>query len=548
MGTGATTEPAPGRGQVPAGMAAHRLTPGQQRTVTVSALRLGAGIMTSTLLVRPAVGGLLGGAVLAWLVLSAVAVAATTLLPLLPAGPAGRLAHRWVPSGRRVEPVVAALDTVAFCAVTVTSPSQGYGPVVVLGLVLLGQAPLTWGWRGVVLVVAPLTVAALVEPAGLFDGIGGRVALVTAVAAAAALALALRRVLHRQAAVTDHVQATLSMVFDHSPAPAAITCVTGTLLEVNTAMTRLCGRAPERLLGHRLLDLVHPDDAGALGAVLASVVRDGADGAGGAVPGQQVEVRLDSSGGPRWVCLLVGMVPAGAGMDAQVVVQVEDVQERRAAAQRLEHEATHDALTGLPNRRAVQRDLERLTAGGDRPDRAHGAAAAGGALVLLDLDGFKEVNDALGHQAGDDLLVVAADRLRGALHEGEEAGRLAGDELVVVAGGVDGDQGAHDLGRRVLDGLLGPARLSAGEVELRASAGVRRIVAGSDDAASVMRDADAALYRAKRSGGCRLEVAEVPGAGHGSRADVGPGEQPDDQPDGQGAGAGPAPAGRRYSA
>ena len=522
MSTSTTTRAPTVLERVPPGMPRHRLTRGQQRTVTVSALRLGAGIMTSVLLVRAEVGGPLGAAVLAWLVLSSLGVTAATLAHLVPrAAPLLRRAHRWAPTGRQVEPVVAALDVVAFAAVATTS-SFGYEPVVVLGLVLLGQAPLTWGCRGVVLVVAPLTVVALVNPAGLVTSTGGRAALVATVAAAAALGLVLRRVLARQAAVTDHVLATLSMVFDHSPAPAAITCVTGTLLEVNTALVQLSGREPDRLLGHRLVDLVHVDDAGALETVLVSVARDG--GAGVFAPAQQVEVRLDSAGGLRWVRLLVGMVPAGTGVVAQMVVQVEDVAERRAAAERLEHEATHDALTGLPNRRAVQRDLERLTG----TDGGGLAPPVGGALVLLDLDGFKEVNDALGHEAGDDLLVVAADRLRSVLREGEEAGRLAGDELVVIAGEVGGDQAAQDLGRRVLTGLLGPAHLSAGEVELRASAGVRRIVAGRDDAASVMRDADAALYRAKRSGGCRLEVAQAPAAARhsargASRSGDGPG-------------------------
>lgn len=162
---------------------------------------------------------------------------------------------------------------------------------------------------------------------------------------------------------------------------------------------------------------------------------------------------------------------------------VEDARERRAAAERLAHDAAHDALSALPNPRAVTAELEELVSAG----------TGGGVLVVLDLDGFKSVNDQLGHDAGDELLLVVAERLHSCLRAGDLAGALAGDEFVVIARGAP-----DDVGQQVSRALAGPASLRAGSVALRASVGLRRIAASDHDGRAVVRDADAALYRAKR--------------------------------------------------
>lgn len=141
----------------------------------------------------------------------------------------------------------------------------------------------------------------------------------------------------------------------------------------------------------RLTDLVVREDAGALAAALAPFPRSPA----------RVEVRLLKPSGTRWARLLLGHVPATSNLPLLCVVQVEDVDERRATAERLRLEALHDALTGLPDRRAVTAELEELV----------GSPGHGGALVMLDLDGFKAVKDRLGHDASDELLQVVADRL-----------------------------------------------------------------------------------------------------------------------------------------
>ncbi len=486
------------------GLPARRLSRRQQRIIVVSTLRLGAGIMLAIPLTHATVAGPFGPWVLVWLLGSAICAIVGSSLRV-----GSRLSPRtgWV--GRSVEPVLAAVDALAFVTVALTSLGQnGYGPVAVLGLVLLAQAPLTWGWRGVVLVVAPLTAVALWNPSPAVPSSSVQLALVAVIAGAAALGLWLRQLLLSQRAIAEHTRATLAVVFDHSPTPAGILCVTGRFLRANAAMSALCGCGADRLSGQRLIDLVHPDDAMVLERVMVSVLRDEAPAG---TPGQTMETRLMGPADERWVRLVVGFVPASLGFPAQLVVQAEDVQERRAATARLEHEATHDSLTGLPNRRAVHRELERLTAG-PPPDQGLGTTdgtARTGALVLIDLDGFKAVNDQMGHAAGDEVLVLAARRIEGCLEVGEMAARLAGDELVVIADAVDGDEGARALGRRVLSALVGTVRVDAGPVDLQASAGVARLH-DDDGPSSVLRRADVALYRAKRAGGGRLELTVTP--------------------------------------
>ena len=470
------------------------------RLLVVAVVRLGVAAMEAMALLRPDVSGPVGPAVLVWLAVSGVVVACAALARLRSRGAGAR----W--PGSATEAVVAVVDCLAYAVVAITSPG-GYGPIVVLGMMLLAQVPMRWGVRGALLGGVSLTAVSLVWPSDLASGPGGQVALVLTVVAAVGLGLVLGCFLDREGAVHERTQHTLSLVFDHSPTATAITTASGGLVHVNAALCALTGLAPGALVGTSLRDHVHPDDAPGLAALVDEALAPqgeggrGGTGAGEPAPGPALArepptlLRLRGVRGPRWAEVLLGVVPAGGGLPAQLVVQVADVEDQRAAAERLEHEATHDALTGLPNRRALHRALDALvTETGTR-----------GVLVLVDVDGLKAVNDRYGHERGDDLLLVAADRLRSCLRPGDVAARLAGDEMVVLARDVEpGD--ALAAGRRVLAALLGPATLGSERVELRASAGVRAVLA-LDDPRAVLRDADAALYEAKRSGGSAVRLA-----------------------------------------
>ncbi len=176
-----------------------------------------------------------------------------------------------------------------------------------------------------------------------------------------------------------------------------------------------------------------------------------------------------------------------------------------AKSAELEHLALHDALTGLPNRALIMDRLDQVTA---RVRREGGACAA----LFLDLDGFKDVNDTLGHQAGDSLLKAVAARLSSIVREVDTAGRLGGDEFVVVLDGSSNPQAAELLADRLLHLLRQPFTLDTATdaqpvtVRLTASIGIALGHGDQDGAAALLRAADTALYHAKAAGRDRYEV------------------------------------------
>nr|WP_280842874.1 GGDEF and EAL domain-containing protein [Pararoseomonas baculiformis] len=166
----------------------------------------------------------------------------------------------------------------------------------------------------------------------------------------------------------------------------------------------------------------------------------------------------------------------------------------------LAHQAMHDTLTGLPNRRSIARELEEITEAGNQP----------AAVLLLDLDGFKTVNDIHGHAAGDALLRLVAERLRGAVRPDDVAGRLGGDEFAVLLRDVDAAR-VLEIGQRIVGQLSEPYVLPCG-TELRVGVSVGGCLTGEGDADTLLRLADQSLYEAKRRGGnsVRLHGQEAP--------------------------------------
>ena len=160
---------------------------------------------------------------------------------------------------------------------------------------------------------------------------------------------------------------------------------------------------------------------------------------------------------------------------------------------RLAHLAAHDPLTGLANRTLFADRLDRALARARREGRP-------GALLLLDLDGFKAINDAHGHAAGDHALVAVAERLRGCVREVDTVVRLGGDEFSVVLDGVDAAAEARRVAKRIRAALAEPLRLDGGApLALSASIGVA-VFAGWEAPADLLRRADGAMYAAKRAG------------------------------------------------
>jgi diguanylate cyclase (GGDEF)-like protein/PAS domain S-box-containing protein len=182
-----------------------------------------------------------------------------------------------------------------------------------------------------------------------------------------------------------------------------------------------------------------------------------------------------------------------------VVITHTDITERKSAEAALSHQATHDALTGLPNRDLLRhRLLEQLIA-----DRADARLTA---VIYLDLDNFKDVNDVYGHETGDRLLDEVGERLRSLIREGDTVARLGGDEYVVVLGGLRLDWDALEFFERLREVVGQPLDIGAVSVRPSVSAGVVTTPPHDIDPEAVLRDADMAMYASKREGRDRCTV------------------------------------------
>jgi len=246
----------------------------------------------------------------------------------------------------------------------------------------------------------------------------------------------------------------------------------------SAAVERVLGIDPEALVGTTIVDHVHPDDYAIGIRWFEALDRGGAT--------QEVlRYRMrDGRGDWRWIEGTIGDLRHEPSIDG-FVVNGQDIEARVAAEQRLEHQARHDPLTGLPNRTAL---LEHLDATGPI------------AVVYVDLDGFKVVNDSLGHVVGDEVLVAVASRFRGVLRAGQVLARLGGDEFMVVAPDRDA---AVQIAERLLESLRTPLEIAGRRHVVSASIG---IADGHADGSELIRRADLAMYRAKELGRGRYEV------------------------------------------
>jgi diguanylate cyclase (GGDEF)-like protein/PAS domain S-box-containing protein len=277
---------------------------------------------------------------------------------------------------------------------------------------------------------------------------------------------------------------------------------------VNPAFERLTGLATREALGHGWTSVIPPDGIRGLRAAPEdgepSADRERADTASAR------ELQITRPNGVQcWVSLRSAPLRGGDGRVTGYLRTLEDVTDRKILEEQLEHDATHDRLTGLGSRALL---LEELSTALARTRRG----GPGVALLFIDLDGFKRVNDMLGHASGDELLVQVADRLRATLRSGDLCVRLGGDEFVVCCTGPDARRQdatasvsghASQIADRVLAALNRPYDVHGHEMLVGASVGIA--VASGDDPTSpeqLLSNADVAAYRAKRLGRGRTEV------------------------------------------
>ncbi len=219
------------------------------------------------------------------------------------------------------------------------------------------------------------------------------------------------------------------------------------------------------------------------------------------------ELRLAAPSDERWVAWKGVPVAAPGPQLPLAFASTLDITNLKRAEAALERQATHDPLTGLPNRRLL---LEALINALD--DLGHGVRTGTVALMFVDLDRFKLVNDVLGHDAGDALLRTAATRLRNAVRSHDTVARFGGDEFVVLLQHVVDRGELHDVAQRILDSLTRPIVVAGQAADVGASVGIATATGPNDDPDALIRNADAAMYRAKEHGRGRYEFFR-PGIG-----------------------------------
>jgi diguanylate cyclase (GGDEF)-like protein/PAS domain S-box-containing protein len=261
------------------------------------------------------------------------------------------------------------------------------------------------------------------------------------------------------------------------------------LVDANDALCRLLQMDLERLRGTAAADLTHPTDRGE--SLLAGASRRNGD----TRAGQRV---LVTASGKAVYCELNVTVSVADDGNRFWLVVFSDVTERRRAAERLRYQATHDELTGLPGRAAVNELLNQLLGGPDA-DKV--------ALLFCDVDNFKRVNDSLGHDVGDELITALARRLERGLPPSCTAGRMSGDEYVVICSDVDEVGGVEALANRVAQLLRAAVPVRGQLLRVSATIGAATPTGPETSAADLLRFADAAMFNAKRQGTGRVQLA-----------------------------------------
>ncbi|HEX8846735.1 MAG TPA: EAL domain-containing protein [Pyrinomonadaceae bacterium] len=281
--------------------------------------------------------------------------------------------------------------------------------------------------------------------------------------------------------------------FDHA-AGMALVATDGRWIKVNRSLCEMVGYSEAELLSTNFQAITHEDDLANMMIQVGKLLE-------GELSTYQMELRYKHKRGQVvWILLSVTLIRDSLTNSVNLIFQIQDITDRKRAEERLLHEAFHDVLTGLPNRALFMDHLKlSVERGKRREDRLF-------AVLFLDLDRFKIINDSLGHMVGDQLLVGIARRLEICLRPGDTVARLGGDEFTVLLEDLMNVTEPMDVAERLQKALALPFNLNGHEVFTTVSIGIALSTTGYERPEEVLRDADTAMYRAKMLGKARHEV------------------------------------------
>ena len=326
--------------------------------------------------------------------------------------------------------------------------------------VQVARAPVNFGWQ-------PYPVAVL---------LGG--VLVTLASFAALMSFAVRyeratQIARRFGREARESASRLKTVIDSTVDGIVTLDAAGIVCSANTAAQRMFALSEEQMIGRPIGEFIE----GSFGAALGSSAHETTG-----LRGDGTEFPVDVAFNEMWL-----------GDEHQFVGIVRDVSERRRTEERIRHMAQHDALTGLPNRMLLE---DRLGVAMERARREREPMA----LLFIDLDRFKNINDTLGHHVGDQVLCEVAHRLRSSVRQSDTVARMGGDEFVILLPHVAGAMDCELVARKILAAMVPPMIAGAHELRITASVGVATYPEGGSDPTHLMRHADSAMYHAKEAG------------------------------------------------
>ncbi|MCD9185391.1 MAG: EAL domain-containing protein [Pyrinomonadaceae bacterium] len=285
--------------------------------------------------------------------------------------------------------------------------------------------------------------------------------------------------------------------FNYAPIGIALVSPMGNWLKVNRALCEILGYTEDEFLATDFQSMISPDNLGNTLIKINELLL-------GKIPTCQMEQRyINKQGETVWAWWSVSRASDIKSDQPNLIFQIQDITDKKLVEDKLQYDATHDALTGLPNRKFF---MTRLTAALEKSNNDHAHKVS---VLFIDLDRFKIINDSLGHLIGDELLIGIAERLRDCVRPSDTVARLGGDEFTVLVEGNYDNKEVVRIAERVQEKFSIPFDLSGHEVYSSASIGILHATENHLTSEDMMRDADTAMYQAKRAGKARHEVFDA---------------------------------------